>query len=92
MNAPEHDDAARDILTGIYQTLRLQSERLYEALSASMALTKVLASNQHLLGLYQTAKAESDLSLAAEKTTVIAAIDTALARLRSDEAPAPKVN
>jgi hypothetical protein len=92
MNAPEYDDAARDILTGIYQTLRLQSERLYEVLSASMALTTVLASSQRLLDLYQIAKAESDRSLAAEKATLLAAIDTALAKLRSDEAPAPKVN
>jgi hypothetical protein len=92
MNPTEHDDGAREILTGIYQILRLQSERLYEVLSASMSLTTVLASNQHLLDLYQTAKTESDLNLAAEKAQLLAAIDTALAKLRSGEAPPSKVN
>jgi hypothetical protein len=81
------EDDAREMLIGIYQTLRSQSEVLYEVVASSMALTQVLASNRNLLDAYQREKAVSDRALAPVKHEVTRCIDEALARLRAAMPP-----
>jgi hypothetical protein len=77
---PEND--AREILIGIYQILRGHCEQTYEAVAASTALTKVLASNQTLHDMYRKEKNEADQAFALARQAELRCIDEAIAVLR----------